>query len=148
MTIVEVNKKVEKLLSKEEENSAVLSEEERINRFLDNINYFKKQLLVRATKLRDLEDLFASLTWFEKITSQQEKQVKSLIERALQLHRGSLISYVHLKKGFGKLKVNKAEMKDFKSALDDFEDTLFEVDEILFDLRKDKEFVKLLAKVS
>jgi len=146
MTIVEVNKKVEKLLSKEEDNT-ILSEEERINEFLDNINYFKKELVKRATTLRKLEELFASLTWFDKIPSKIEKEIKALIERALQFHRGSLISYVHLRKGFGKLKVNKAEMKDFKDALDDFEDTLFEVDEILFDLRKDKEFVKLLAEV-
>jgi len=147
MTIVEVNKKVEMLLSKEEEKSAVLSEEKRINSFLDNINYFKKQLVERAAKYRDLEELFASLTWFDKITKAQEEKVKALINRALGLHRSSLIGYVHLKTGFGKLKVNKAEMKDFKSALDDFEDTLFEVNEILFDLRKDKEFVKLLSEV-
>ena len=146
MTLVEVNKKVEKILSQEEKESSILSDQDQINSLLDKINYFKKYLTERANEYRNLEEIFASLTWFDKIPDAQEKKIYSLIKRGLKLHRDSLIGYVRLSRIFGKLKANKSELKNFKGALDDLEDTLFEVNQILFEIRKDPEFDELFAK--
>lgn len=147
-TVTQLNKKVERILSKEEQAPTYLSEEEKINELLDNINYFKKFLTKRTEKLNELDEAFSSITWFDHFSSDEEDKIESLIDRGLNLHKTFLLNYVALRKSFAKLKANKKELKSFKLSLDNFEDTLYEVKDILFGVRKDPEFMSLLAKVS
>lgn len=146
-TVTQLNKRVERILSKEEKTLSYLSEEEKINELLDNINYFKKFLNKRTEKLNELDEAFSTLTWFDVFSTDEEKKIESLIGRGLNLHKTSLLHYVALRKSFVNLNANKKELKNFKMALDNFEDTLFEVKDILFGVRKDPEFMSLLSKV-
>lgn len=121
-----------------------LTEQEKINRFLDGINTFKSKLIERTEKLRKLDDLFSKLTWYDLQNQEEEKIFKKVIAKSLNFHSKSIKNFATLKKDFWKDNICRTEISEYKKALDNFEESIYEVEEIFFKFRKDDEFNDLI----
>jgi hypothetical protein len=139
-TISSIKERTDNLVQSFEKTQ--LSEEQKINIFLDTVNQIKKPI-EKATKLIEkLDEVVLLVTWVEVKTAEDEQIVREILEAGHKIHKEALKSYA----GFTKIlsdKTFKNTLRNFKAAIDDFEDSLLEVKEVIFDLRKDSEFMKL-----
>ena len=139
-TISSIKERTDNLVQSFEKTQ--LSEEQKINIFLDTVNQIKKPI-EKATKLIEkLDEVVLLVTWVEVKTAEDEQIVCEILEAGHKIHAEALKSYA----GFTKILSNKTfknTLRNSKAAIDDFEDSLLEVKEVIFDLRKDSEFMKL-----
>jgi len=147
--VLEINKKVNRILTQESKITNDLSEDEKINHFLDSILDFKKSLTRRTEKLRYIDELLSQVTWVEQeITADDEKMLKKLFGKVDEFHKKAIVYFANMRTIFWKHKIARQELSDFKVALDDIEESTLEVRQILFDIRKDDDFMNDLRKIA
>lgn len=143
-TISNISKEITSIISSSKSIPSRITEQEKINHFLDCINSFKSKLIERSEKIKKLDDLFSKLTWHELDNQEDEKILKELIDKAIKFHSKSIKNFIALKKSFWKDNICRIEISDYKNTLDDFEESIYEVEQIFFALRKDDEFQDLM----
>lgn len=143
-TISNISQEITQIISNSKSIPSKITEDEKINRFLDAINSLRTSLVERTEKIRKLDELFSQLTWYDLQNQEEEDLLESVIARALSFHSKSIKNFVSLRKSFSKDKICNNEISGYKSALDDFEESIYEVKEIFFNLRKDEEFNNLM----
>lgn len=146
-TISNIGEEINQLISSSKSESSKLTEEERINSFLDRINNVRKDLIGRTEKVKMLDGLFSKLTWFEIQDQEEEELLKNLITKAKSFHDYRIRDFVSIKNSFWKDNICRKEISSYKNALDDFEESFHEVQQIFFDLRKDNEFNDLMNSI-
>lgn len=146
-TISHIGQEVNRILSSSKTMPVKMSEEEKINRFLDGINDFKTKLADRTTKIQKLDELLSKATWFDIQNKEEEELLKSVIHKSHTFHSKAIRNFVQLKNNLWKDNICRAEITQYKNALDDFEESIYELNEIFFDLRKDHDFNKLIDSI-
>lgn len=143
-TISNIGQEINQIISSSKSIPAKLTEEEKINRFLDGINNLRTKLVERTEKIEKLDELFSQLTWYDLKNQEEEDLMQSVISKSLSFHSKSIKNFVSLKRSFWKDKICRDEITRYKNTLDDFEESIYEVKEIFFNLRKDSEFNDLM----
>lgn len=143
-TISNIGQEINQIISSSKSIPAKLTEEEKINRFLDGINNLRTKLVERTEKIEKLDELFSQLTWYDLKNQEEEDLMQSVISKSLSFHSKSIKNFVSLKRSFWKDKICRDEITSYKNTLDDFEESIYEVKEIFFNLRKDSEFNDLM----
>lgn len=146
-TILNIGQEINQIISSSRSIPAKLTDEERINRFLDSINNFRVKIVDRTEKTQKLDELFSKLTWFDLKNQEEEVLIKDVISKSLSFHSKAIKNYVAIKKAFWKDKICRDEISNYKNSLDDFEESIYEVQEIFFNLRKDDEFNELMNSI-
>jgi len=142
-TISEIGLEISGIISGSKPLPRKLSEQDKINKFLDSINNIKKKVSQQTERIEELDRLFSELTWLDLQNPEEEKLLREVIEKAKSFHFKSIRDFAEMKKGLWQDKIARMEITNFKEALDDFEDSVFEVEHIFFILRKDDEFNEL-----
>jgi hypothetical protein len=128
------------------EKTTELSEES-VNRFLDAIIDFKKNLTEKSDKLFDITESIEKLTWFNNLDDEELKLLNDLISSARDLHSTLIRKYIKLDpirtKG-----IAKKEIKRFKLAIDDFKDVFTDLESVFFFLPNMPEFVEITKQLS
>lgn len=143
-TISNIGQEINQIISSSKSIPAKLTEEEKINRFLDGINNLRTKLVERTEKIEKLDELFSQLTWYDLKNQEEEDLMQSVISKSLSFHSKSIKNFLSLKRSFWKDKICRDEITSYKNTLDDFEESIYEVKEIFFNLRKDSEFNDLM----
>jgi hypothetical protein len=143
-TISNIGQEINQIISSSKSIPSKLTEEEKINRFLDGINNLRTKLVERTEKIKKLDGLFSKLTWYDLKNQEEEDLMKSVISKSISFHSKSIKNFVSLKRNFWKDKICRDEITNYKDTLDDFEESIYEVKEIFFNLRKDSEFNDLM----
>tara|TARA_B100000315_G_C14441899_1_gene525092 strand:- start:474 stop:920 length:447 start_codon:yes stop_codon:yes gene_type:complete len=143
-TISNIGNEIENIISKSKNINPKISEQERINKFLDTINNLRDRIIDRTSKLEELDDLFTRLTWLNIEDKKEEDLLKQVIDRAKKFHSRLIRNYANLKRNLWKENICRNELENYKYSIEDFEDSIFEVEEIFFSLRKDEEFNDLV----
>jgi len=146
-SISNISQEINQIISDSKSIPAKLTEQERINRFLDGINDLRAKLVQRIEIIQKLDELFSKLTWFDLQNQEEEELMKNVISKSLTFHAKSIKNFVALKESFWKDKICREEISGYKNALDDFEESIYEVNEIFFKLRKDSEFNDLVRSL-
>jgi len=144
-SVTDIKTKISDIISTETKNK--ISEEDKINEFLDNINNVKRSILARKDAILKIDGLLIELTWYDAEDEETEAELDDLMKAVNQFHTSLLVEYVALKRRFPQKKLFKIVLSELKSAIDDLEDSAIEVDNIFFGLRKDDEFNTLAAAV-
>lgn len=144
-SIAEIGTEINSIISKS--RIIPLSEQEKIDNFLDHINDLKRKLNVRIEKIGQLDNLFTQLTWHDISNKKEEKLLKTVFVKAKKFHLKALKNFAELNSIFWKKDICRAEISSYKNSLDDFEDTVLEVEQIFFSLRNDQEFNDLLNSI-
>ena len=76
-TISNIGTEISLIISKTSSVSTI-SEQERINNFLDSINKLKVSLNNRVEKLKQIDSLFAQLTWVDIKSKEDEELIKKI----------------------------------------------------------------------
>ena len=139
VSIANIGTEIKSIISKTKEIPQI-SEQERINNFLDSFNMFKTRLLDRVSKIQQLEQLFTNITWLDLKDQEEEKLLKDIISRSKLFYSKSIKDVAILKSKYWRKNMFRTEITEYQNCLEDFEDTIFEVEEIFFSLRKDDEF--------
>jgi DNA mismatch repair ATPase MutS len=145
-TISDIGTEISLIISKTS-SIATISEQEKINNFLDSINRIKKSLEGRVEKLKQIEKLFTQLTWVDIKNKQDEELINIIIIKSKKFHSKLLRNYVNLKTSLWQSNICRKEITDYKNILDDIEDSIFEIEQIFFSLRNDDEFNELLKSL-
>ncbi len=142
--IISIGNKIIDVIQK---NSSKLSEIDKIDKFLDDINLYRNVVKNRITMTNKLDELLLSLTWFDADTLFEEKIIKLLIDDTKKFFKMFLDTYLIDKKYFSKHNLFKKELKELEIAIDDLNETITDVEYIFFDFRKDKEITKLFETI-
>lgn len=143
-TISHIGQEINHIISKSRSIKPNISDQEKINRFLDGINNLKKRLDNKTNNILKLDELFAQLTWLDLENDKEEVVMRDVINKSLSFHSKAIKNVVFLKKFCWKKNICRDEISAYKSALDSLEDSIYEVEEIFFKLRKDDEFNNLM----
>ena len=135
------------LITSKTSSVSTISEQERINNFLDSINKLKVSLNNRVEKLKQIDSLFAQLTWVDIKSKEDEELIKKIIIDSKKFHSKLLRNYVNLKNSLWQSNICREEITCYKNILDDIEDSVFEIEQIFFSLRTDEEFNNLLKSI-
>lgn len=138
-SIANIRTEINSIISKTKEIPQI-SEQERINNFLDSFNLFKSKILDRVSKIQKLEELFTNITWLDLKNQEEEELLKDVISRSKLFYSKSIKDVARLKSRYWSKNMFRSEITEYQNCLEDFEDTIFEVEEIFFTLRKDDEF--------
>ncbi|MEM6738215.1 MAG: hypothetical protein AAF620_19320 [Bacteroidota bacterium] len=107
-----------------------VSEQQRINQFLDAILQLKSNLADRIEKLSKLNDMLESLTWVEGEVGQEELLlINDLISACRDLHSALNRSYASCNSIRG---VARNEFKQLKNCIDDFKEVFEDVEAVYF----------------
>lgn len=145
-TISNIGTEITSIISKTN-SIPTISEEERVNNFLDSINKLKKKLANRIEKIKKIEKLLTHITWLDLQNKEEEQLLKKVIIDSKKFHKKLLGNYVDLKTSLWQKNICRNEITDYKNIIDDFEDSVFEVEQIFFSLRNDEEFNNLLKSI-
>ena len=145
-TISNIGTEISLIISKTSSVSTI-SEQERINNFLDSINKLKVSLNNRVEKLKQIDSLFAQLTWVDIKSKEDEELIKKIIIDSKKFHSKLLRNYVNLKNSLWQSNICREEITCYKNILDDIEDSVFEIEQIFFSLRTDEEFNNHLKSI-
>lgn len=143
-TISHIGTEITSIISDSKNINPTISEQERINKFLDHINKLKSRIVARTEKLKELDALFTKITWLDLENEEEEKGLKEVIHQSKKFHSKSIKDFTSMKKNLWQENICRSEINNFKDALDDFEDSVFEVEQIFFSLRKNDEFNDLI----
>lgn len=128
-------------------NSSKLSETEKINKFLDNINLYRKEINKRIDFVEKTDKLFSKLTWFDANTEFEKQIVRLLINKGKAFYESINSLYIADKKQYKKHGLFYAELQRFEISKDELNETLAEVEHLFFELREDKEFNELMESI-
>lgn len=139
VSIANIGTEINSIISKTKEIPKI-SEQEKINNFLDSFNAFKTKLSDRVEKIKQLEKLFTDITWLDLKNQEEEELLKDVIHRSKLFYSKSIKDVAYLRTKYWRKNMFRSEITEYQICLEDFEDTIFEVEEIFFSLRKDDEF--------
>ena len=142
--IINIGNKITDVIQK---NSNKLSEIDNIDKFLDNINLYRKEINRRIDIVEKIDKLLLNLTWFDANTLFEEKIIKLLIDDTKIFFKMLLDTYLIDKKYFSNHKLFTKELKELEFAIDDLKETITDVEYVFFDFRKDKKINKLFKTV-
>lgn len=143
-TISNIGTEIKTIISKSKDITSEISQQEKIDMLLDNINKLKINLCDRVKKIKHIEDLFTQITWLDIQTPEEEILLKDLLAKSKSYHTSLIKNVVFLKSRLWRKNICRTEISEYKDSIDDFEDTLYEVEEIFFSLRKNDEFNDLV----
>jgi len=146
-TISNIGTEINTIISKTKDISPEISQQEKIDLFLDNINKLKRNVSDRIKKAKHLEELFTRITWLDIKNSEEEVLLKDVLTKSKLYHSNSIKMVVFLKNKLWRKNICRTEITSYQDSLDDFEDTIYEVEQIFFSLRKDEEFNDLLKSL-
>lgn len=136
--IVEFQHKVDE--QSYEERLALVSYEERVNRFLDGIIELRNHLTVNADKLEILTGGIEDLTHLSGLNEDCLKKMSSLIASCNDLIGLHKRLYARLNSAFRTKGIAKGEIKQFKRQLEDFEESVQDLELVFFVLPSDEKF--------
>jgi len=142
-TIINIGTEINNIISATKDIPKI-SEQEKIDKFLDDLNLVKSKLTERTEKINQLESLFTKITWLDLKNKEEEELLKKIISRSKYFYSRSIKHVVALKIKYWRKNLHRSEIKSYQDALEIFEETVLEVEEIFFSLRKDDEFNNLL----
>ena len=125
-----------------------LTEEEKVNKILDHINYKKKEFGNFTTNLKKLSDLITEITWLDDIKTSDEVIIKGLITMGKEADKNFRKYYSSQRRLYAQKGWFKDEFSKWKSNIELHIETVLEVEHIIFDLRKRKDFNELSALVN
>lgn len=109
-----------------------LTEEARINKFLDNILDFRKLLSGKVEKIGDLNGKLESITWLDdNIDEECLKLINDLIAVTKDYHSSLIRQYISMNK-IRQRGIAKDETKAFKAAIDDLKDISNDLESVFF----------------
>lgn len=127
----------------------VLSEEDRVNKFLDAINSVKSRI---SDKTSSLEELIENYEEFSHINNGiLENDVKELLldllGRSRVLHSFLVRDYVTYNNVLRPNNILKSDLNEYKSSIDDFKETLEDITDIFFSLNYDSDFQSISQQI-
>jgi hypothetical protein len=123
-----------------EKKSKVLTEEY-MNKILDAILDFKKEILDKTKIIYDLNSKFESLTWFNDLDEECLMMINDIISISKDAHLSLIHHYI--KMNFLRTQgIAKEEIKDFKNAIDEFKESFTDLESVFFHLPKLPEFIE------
>lgn len=146
-SVLTIGKQISEVISHDKIVTPRISEQEKVNRFLDTINSTRIKIVKMTSNLNHLEELFTKLSWLDIQNSEEELLVKKVITQAKKYHSSSIKNYILLKKTLWNEGICKIEIDNYKDSMDDFEDTVLEIEQIFFVLRKDDEFNDIIDSI-
>lgn len=124
-------------------SAPILTQQERVDLFLDSILSFKEKLSKTCEEIESLNPSLEELTWVQQPLSEELlPHVRRLIDSCYDLHKKYVKTYV----GFKNLRqrgIAKQEIKQFKAAIDDFKDITTDLESVFFIFPNNKEFQKV-----
>jgi hypothetical protein len=133
-------------LSFEEKKEPVL-DEKKVNKLLDKILDFKKNLKVKIDKIEVVIEETEKITWFNNLDQDSLILINDLISSIRSLYSSLRRQYVSF--NFLRVKgIAKEEIKSFKSAIDDLKDIANDLDSRFFFLPKNDEFEATTKELS
>lgn len=142
-TLTNITSEISSIISSNKSVIPTLTQEERINRFLDSINSLKKRLVSRNEGIIELENLFVSITWLD-ITVEKEKTLLEKVFKSADIFvKKSFSENARLRRNFWKDNICRAEISQYQIVLENLEETLLEVKQV-FSLREDDVYNKML----
>lgn len=120
-----------------------LSNEEKIDSFLDQINNRKKEYRDLTDQLVHLSQLFSQITWLDDLTPADKVLIKGVITMGKEADVELKKFYASQSRLFGPKGLFNKELSELKTAVEDHIENVLEVEHIIFELRDDKEFKEL-----
>jgi len=142
-TLSNITNEIITIISKNNSSIPKITEEQRINAFLDSINRLKKRLITRNNKINELEKLYVKITWQDITNNTEQELLDKVIESSENFIKKSFVNVAKLRRNFWKDNICRLEIKQYQTELENLEDTVGEVKQI-FSLRKDEDYLNLL----
>ena len=130
-----------------EEKREALFDDKKIDKLLDSILDFKKEYVLKTTKIEEVVEKIEKLTWINQLDKDSLMLINDLISSIRDLHSSLLRQYISL--NFIRSKgVAKIEIKNFKDAIDDLKDVANDLDSRFFFLPNNDEFQEITKELS
>ena len=142
-TLTNITSEISNIISSNKSVIPTISEEERINRFLDSINSLKERLISRNEGIIELEKLFVSMTWIDITVEKDKILLEKVFKSADRFIKKSFSENVRLRRSFWKDNICRAEISQYQIILENLEETVHEVKQV-FSLREDNTYNKML----
>lgn len=142
-TLSNITNKISTLISSSDSSIPELSDEQKMNLFLDSINELRTSLNNRSGKIAELEKQFVKITWLDIDKSDELKSLNEIFVLAEGFVNKTFSHIAGLRRKFWQKKICREEIKKYQSELELLEETIQEVKQI-FSLRQDDEYSKLL----
>ncbi len=134
-------------LAKQKAVEPILTQQERIDRFLDTIIDFKEKLSESTDGIEDINKRIEKLTWASQPDSDSILvQLKDLIDACLSLHKKYVKIYIGFKT-FRQKGIAKDEIKRFKSTIDDLKEVTLDLESAFFIFPNNKEFTEITDRL-
>jgi hypothetical protein len=133
-------------LSFEEKKEPIL-DEKKINKLLDTILDFKRNLTTKTDKIEDVIERIEKITWFNNLDQECLILINDLVSSIRNLQSSLQRQYI----SFNFLRVKGIaidEIKSFKSAIDDLKDIANDLDSRFFFLPTNLEFEDITKELS
>jgi len=125
----------------------LLTSEEQINKFLDNIIFFKNELAKKTIEIEEFTEKLETFTWFDHVDDECLRLLNDLIA-ATRDWRSTLIKLYVQMQSIKKRKIAVVEISSFKCALDDLRETCQDLESVFFHLPKSEEFQETTKQLS
>lgn len=126
--------------------SESLTENERINNMLDQINDQKQKFKSLSDRLKHLDSLISKITWIDDLNGADEVLIKGIIAMGKEADIQFRKYYAAKRREYAAKAWFKEEFRELKETIELHHESVLEVEHIIFNLRKDKEF-KALSKL-
>lgn len=111
-----------------------LSEEDKVNEFLDVLSEVRNDITEKTSKLEDIIENFEKLSWFKgELDDSVKVKCNKVIASSRELSRILIRRYAFFKKNLPKGTFKK-EIRDFKDAIDSFKEIVNVFETIFFEL--------------
>lgn len=124
-----------------------LSENEKINEFLDHINDKKKEYADISKRINKIIGWLTEITWLDHINENDEIFIKGIIAMGKEADIYFTRFYATQEKVYAPKGLFKKELKELKDVIEFHLEAVEDLENIVFNLRKDKEFNDLCKLV-
>lgn len=124
-----------------------LSEEERINKILDQINDKKKKYSILTKSIEKLGSLLTEITWLDNLSKSDEVIIRGIIAMGKASDKHFRKFYSEQKRIYVPKGLFKEDFKEIKKSIEFHIEAVNEVEHIIFDLRKNNDFKELSSLV-
>ncbi|MGG8496083.1 hypothetical protein ACQY1Q_06680 [Tenacibaculum sp. TC6] len=131
-----------------QEKKAALIDEKRINKLLDAILDFKKNLNEKTEKIYNINERIERLTWFNNLNEENLMLLNDLISSTKDLRTSLLRQYVSINNSLKSKGIAKNEIKDFKNSIDELKESYEDLESVFFFLPEIPDFIDANNKLS
>lgn len=124
-----------------------LSEEERINKILDQINDKKKKYSILTKSIEKLGSLLTEITWLDNLSKSDEVIIRGIIAMGKASDKHFRKFYSEQRRIYVPKGLFKEDFKEIKKSIEFHIEAVNEVEHIIFDLRKNNDFKELSSIV-